>query len=96
MADISIRRNHSFDQAEALEKLKTLMNEFQSKKPDLVKSLEWNGNTATASGKYFSGTFAVEASEVAVDLDLKGFAAKMAKGMVKDQIGKALDKNFPA
>ena len=96
MADISIRRPHSFDQQEALDKLKSMMNEFQSKKPDLVKDLSWSGNTATAGGKYFKGTFTVEASEVAVELNLIGFAAKMAKGMVKDQIGKALDREFPA
>ena len=96
MADISIRRNHSFNHEEALEKLKSMMNEFQSKKPDLVKSLDWNGNTATAAGKYFKGTFTVDPNEVAVELSLIGFAAKMAKGMVKDQIAKALDKEFPA
>lgn len=94
MADIEIRRAHPFDADEALTKLKSMMTEFQTKKPDLVKSLNWSGSTATAEGKYFKGTFGVQSTEVVVSLRLIGFAAKMAKGMVRDQIEKALDKEF--
>ncbi|GEM_PF-3585144 len=96
MADIDIKRNHSLGGVVALSKLQSLMDGFQSRKPDLVKTLDWNGNTATASGKYFKGTFTANEDHVHVQLNLVGFAAKMAKGMVKDQIGKALDKEFPA
>lgn len=96
MADIEFRRKHPFGEVVALEKLQSMMSTFQSSKPDLVKTLDWNGNSATAAGKYFKGTFTANADEIAVELDLIGFAAKMAKGMVKDQIGKALDGEFPA
>lgn len=96
MADIEFRRKHAFGQEAALSKLQSMMNDFQARKPDLVKTLDWSGNTANASGKYFKGTFTVDENELAVELNLIGFAAKMAKRMVKDQIGKALDGEFPA
>jgi hypothetical protein len=96
MADIEFRRKHPFGQADALGKLQAMMDNFQASKPDLVKTLDWSGNTATASGKYFKGTFTVDEHELAVELNLIGFAAKMAKRMVRDQIGKTLDEEFPA
>ncbi len=96
MADIDIKRSHAFGSATALEKLQNMMTGFQARQPELVKTLDWNGNSATASGKYFKGTFTVDDSAVHVKVDLIGFAAKMAKGMVRTQIGKALDGEFPA
>ncbi len=96
MADISLRRNHSYGLEDAKSKLVTLLDGFKERKPDLVKDLSWSGNTATAGGKFFKGTFTVSESDVAVDLNLIGFAAKMAKGMVREQITKQLDREFPA
>ncbi|MCO4763238.1 MAG: polyhydroxyalkanoic acid system family protein [Myxococcales bacterium] len=95
MADISMSRNHSYGLDDATARLKTMLDGFQQKKPDLVKDLSWSGNTATASGKFFKGTFSVTDTQVKVDLSLIGFAAKMAKGMVRDQITKQLDREFP-
>ena len=96
MADISMSRNHSYGQEAATAKVKAMLEGFQQRKPDMVKDLSWSGSTATASGKYFKGTFSVTEDKVNVDLNLIGFAAKMAKGMVRDQIAKQLDTNFPA
>ncbi len=96
MADIEFRRKHGLDEAEALSKLKSMMDDFQARKPDLVKTLQWSGNVATASGKYFKGTFSADGNHVVVQLNLIGFAAKMAKGMVRDQIDKLLTREFPA
>lgn len=96
MADIEITRRHSYGKDDALAKLQALMTAFQSRSPDLVKTLDWKGDVAAAAGKYFAGTFTANESDVSVQLDLKGFAAKMAKSMVKTQIEKALDTEFPA
>jgi len=96
MADISMSRNHSFGQEAATTMVKTMLEGFQQRKPDLVKDLSWSGSTATAAGKFFKGTFTVTETHVNVDLNLIGFAAKMAKGMVRDQISKQLDRDFPA
>lgn len=96
MADISLSRNHSFGLDDAKAKLETLLAGFKERKPDLVQDVSWAGNTATASGKFFKGAFTVTDSNVSVDVDLIGFAAKMAKGMVKEQLTKQLDREFPA
>jgi len=96
MADISMSRNHTYGQDAAVAKVKNMLEGFQQRKPDLVKDLAWSGNTATASGKFFKGTFAITDDKVNVDLNLIGFAAKMAKGMVREQISKQLDRDFPA
>ncbi len=96
MADISMNRTHSYGLDDATAKVKAMLEGFQQRKPDLVKDLSWSGSTATASGKFFTGTFAITETKVNVDLNLIGFAAKMAKGMVRDQISKQLDCDFPA
>lgn len=96
MADISLSRNHAFGLDGAKGKLETLLAGFKERKPDLVSDVSWNGNVATASGKMFKAAFSVSESDVGVEIDLIGFAAKMAKGMVRDQISKQLDREFPA
>ncbi|MEY3013176.1 MAG: putative polyhydroxyalkanoic acid system protein gran rgn [Pseudomonadota bacterium] len=96
MADISFSRNHSFGLDGAKSKLESLLAAFKERKPDLVSDVSWSGNTATASGKFFKGAFTVTEDNVNVDVDLIGFAAKMAKGMVREQLGKQLDREFPA
>jgi putative polyhydroxyalkanoate system protein len=96
MADITLSRNHAYGLDDAKAKLETLLAGFMQRKPDLVSDVAWSGNTATASGKYFKGAFTVTGSDVKVDVDLIGFAAKMAKGMVRDQLTKQLDREFPA
>jgi putative polyhydroxyalkanoate system protein len=96
MADISLSRDHTFGLDGAKEKLETLLAGFKERKPDLVSDVAWNGNTATASGKFFKGAFTVTDTNVNVDVELIGFAAKMAKGMVRDQLTKQLDREFPA
>ncbi len=92
MADISIHRTHNYDLDDARSRLETLLNGFRERKPELVQDVAWAGDTATASGKHFKGSFTVTASDVNVTVDLKGFAAKMIKGVVKDQISKQLDR----
>ncbi len=98
MADIDITRAHSLDEAEAQERLDKLVTGFQNKRPDLVKEVKWSTDkkTAVATGKLFEGTFVVSAGDVKASVELKGFAAKMAKGMVTQMIGKMLDRHFPA
>jgi hypothetical protein len=76
--------------------LETLLNGFRERKPDLVTDVAWSGDTAVASGKYFKGSFTVTDANVDVEVTLIGFAAKMVKGMVREQISKQLDRGgFP-
>lgn len=96
MADITFSRNHSFGLDGAKQKLETLLTGFKERKPDLVSDIGWSGNTATASGKFFKGSFTVTETDVSVEVDLIGFAAKMAKGMVREQLTKQVDREFPA
>ena len=96
MADISMSRDHSFGLDGAKEKLENMLTGFKERKPDLINDVSWSGNSAVASGKFFKGTFTVSDANVAVDIELIGFAAKMAKGMVREQMNKQLDREFPA
>lgn len=98
MADISMNRRHQFDLETSKQKLQKLIGKFQASRPGMIDKIEWNADQtgATASGKFFSADFAVNASSVTVELELKGFAAKMAKGMVQQQLDKTVAEEFPA
>jgi len=98
MADISLSRNHNYGIDDARARLERLLTNFQARKPDLIQKIEWaaDRNSAEAGGKFFKGQFRIGASDVSVELELIGFAAKMAKPMVKDQLEKALGAEFPA
>jgi putative polyhydroxyalkanoate system protein len=98
MADISLHRTHSYGIDDARTKLEKLLTKFQASKPDMIEKITWSGdkNSAEAGGKYFKGQFKLSGSSLDVDLDLIGFAAKMAKGMVKDRLEKSINEEFPA
>lgn len=98
MADISLSRNHAYSIDDARARLERLLVNFQASKPDLIQKVEWaaDRNSAEAGGKFFKGQFRLSDSSLAVDLELIGFAAKMAKGMVKERLEKAIGEEFPA
>lgn len=98
MADITLHRKHSYGVEDARARLEKLLTKFQASKPDMIEKISWNGDksSAEAGGKYFKGQFKLTGSTLDVDLDLIGFAAKMAKGMVKDRLEKSIDEEFPA
>jgi hypothetical protein len=98
MADISLQRTHSYGVADARARLERMLAKFQTAKPDLIERIDWaaDRNSAQAGGKYFKGQFRVTESALTVELDLIGFAAKMAKGMVKDRLEKTVTEEFPA
>lgn len=98
MADITLSRSHAFALDDARARLEKLLTKFQASKPDLIEKIEWSPdrNSAQAGGKYFKGQFRLSGNQVNVELDLIGFAAKLAKGMVKERIEKALGEEFPA
>lgn len=97
MADITLHRNHGYGVEDARARLEKLLTKFQASKPDLIEKITWSAdrNSAEAGGKHFKGQFRLTASTLDVDLDLIGFAAKMAKGMVKERIEKAIGEEFP-
>ena len=98
MADISLSRNHAYSIDDARARLERLLVNFQASKPDLIQKVEWaaDRNSAEAGGKFFKGQFCLSESALTVDLELIGFAAKMAKGMVKERLEKAIGEEFPA
>ncbi len=98
MSDISLHRAHQYGVEDARSRLEKLLIKFQASKPDLIEKITWNPdrNSAEAGGKYFKGQFKLSGSSLDVELDLIGFAAKMAKGMVKDRLEKAIGEEFPA
>lgn len=98
MADITLHREHTYGVEDARTRLEKLLVKFQASKPDMIERITWAGdrNSAEAGGKYFKGQFRLSGSTLDVDLDLIGFAAKMAKGLVKDRLEKAVGEEFPA
>ncbi|MBI5610501.1 MAG: polyhydroxyalkanoic acid system family protein [Deltaproteobacteria bacterium] len=98
MADISLQRNHSFGIDSGKEKLARLVSKFQQSNPSLIDRIDWNADktAAEAEGKHFKAQFALTTAQVKVDIDLKGFAAKMAKGMVQTKLEKTVGEEFPA
>ena len=92
MADIEITRTHDYGLDDAKVRLEKLLGDYMEHKPDMVNSVSWQDLTATATGRFFKGRFTVSESDVQVELELIGFAAKMAKGMVREQMGKQLER----
>ena len=98
MADISISRNHSLNVADAGAKLATLVDKFKGEYGSMIESVNWNDDktSAVAEGKMFAATFGVTATTVNCDIELKGFAAKIVKGMIQGKVEKAVADGFPA
>ena len=92
MADIEIKRTHDYGLDDAKVRLEKLLNDYMKHKPDMVDSVSWQELTANVTGRFFKGRFTVSGGDVHVELELIGFAAKMAKGMVREQMGRQLDR----
>lgn len=98
MADISLKRSHSFGLDTGKQKLLKLVTKFQASRPEMIDTINWNANQtgATATGKMFSAEFQVSDNALSVDVELKGFVAKMAKGVVQGQLEKTVAEEFPS
>lgn len=97
MADITLNRSHNFGIDVGKDKLGRLVEKFKTSNPGQIDKIDWNADKtgANAEGKFFRGQFAVTASGLSVELELKGFAAKMAKGMVQQRLEKTVGEEFP-
>lgn len=95
MADISIRRAHGATFDEAKSKVEKIVGDVQREFPSLVDSVDWNDDRTEArvKGKAFSGQFLVDATDVAIDIDLKLFARPF-KGKVQEKIEARIRDNF--
>ncbi len=98
MADIVLNRSHSFPLDVAKSKMTKMVESFKSKNPGFVDDVAWgaDGCSASATGKMFDSRFKVTETTFGVEVDLKGFAAKMAKGMAQGRLEKTVNEEFPA
>lgn len=98
MADIVLNRTHSFGLEVAKTKMVKMVEAFKNKNPGFVDSVAWaaDGTSASATGKMFDSRFKVTDTTFGVEVDLKGFAAKMAKGMAQSRLEKTVNDEFPA
>jgi len=98
MADIVLKRSHTFPVDIAKAKLAKLVDSFRTKNPSMVDAVHWtaDGTGATATGKMFECQFKVTDADLSVEVELKGFAAKLAKGMAQSRIEKTVGEEFPA
>lgn len=90
MADITIRRAHGMDHAQAKDKVHQIVDEL-----DYVDKANWSGDGSKADikGKGFKGDVEVTDTELVVNINLKLFA-KPLKGKIEDQINKRMDSYF--
>lgn len=95
MSDISMKRAHNMDLAKAKETTEKIIQEVQSNFPALVDTIKWNGDKTAADvkGKGFKGTFAVDATNIAIDIKL-GLFAKPFKGKVEERMKSMSAKYF--
>jgi uncharacterized protein YjdB len=98
MADCNLTRAHSFPSDVATTKLHTLVGKFQESYGNMIESVTWadDKRSATAEGKMFTAQFGVTDSAINAEIELKGFAAKMAKGMIQQKLDKTVSDEFPA
>lgn len=95
MADISVRKSHGLSLAEAQAKIDQVVDDIQNEFPNLVNSVDWNGEKTKAKvkGKGFSGDFKVDDDEVGIDIDLSLFA-KPLKAKVEKKIQERIEQYF--
>ena len=93
MATIDISRPHQLPTDAAVERVRKLVDEFQERNKELVKTVSWDGNgrAATAKGQGFTARFAVGDDKVTVSVDL-GLMLRPFKGKVEKQLGRKLDR----
>ena len=98
MADCNLTRSHSFPSDVATAKLHTLVGKFQESYGNMIESVTWadDKRSATAEGKMFTAQFGVTDSAIIAEIELKGFSAKMAKGMIQQKLDKTVSDEFPA
>ena len=98
MADCNLHRNHSFPIDVAATKLNTLVGKFQEAYGNMIETVTWTDDklSAVAKGKMFTANFGVSATSIDCEIELNGFAAKMAKGMIQGKLDKSVAEEFPA
>ena len=94
VATIDIRYPHNGD-PQALDKMRALLEEFTTKRAELVKDVKWasDGQSAIVNGKGFKGDFRVEASAVTIAIDLN-MLTRAFKGRIESELQTRLDAAF--
>ena len=97
MATIDIRRAHGTTPDDAATKMRSMLEKFVEKRGDLVKQVSWSsdGQRADVKGKGFKGSFAVNASEVSIAIDLS-LVARAFKGRIEEELTRRLADTFSA
>ena len=96
MSSISIKRAHGKDLDSAKAMTDKVVTDVQEAFPKLVSDIKWNGDKTKADvkGTGFTGTFAVDDTNIAVDIKLgmmtRPFKGKVEK-KVKDWMSKYID-----
>ena len=98
MADCNLTRTHAFPSDVATTKLHALVGKFQESYGNMIETVTWadDKRSATAEGKMFTAQFGVTDTQITAEIELKGFAAKMAKGMIQQKLEKSVSEEFPA
>lgn len=90
MATISVEHPHALGLDEATRRAQEVIREFGER---LKAEIHWNGPHATFKGTGFSGTASVQATRVAVEVDLSLLLRPM-KSKIESRLKKAIHERF--
>ncbi len=95
MPKVSIRRVHKTTLDDAKQKARGLVDKFQESYSKYLDRVDWapDGASATAKGKGFTASFAVDGQAVSVVVDLNFLLTALA-GKVETNVNKNLDATF--
>jgi putative polyhydroxyalkanoate system protein len=93
MADVRVSREHGLEHEEARAKIKEIVEDLE-RTLDPLDTVDWKSDShADISGKGFSGHFAVDETNITVEIDLK-FFARPFKGKIQSKIESRIDNHF--
>lgn len=95
MPKVSVNKRHALPLDDAKVRVKQLVDDFVQEYSSVVKSVTWapDGCSASAKGTGFEGSFRVDASQVAVAVDLS-FVLSPIKGKVETTLQRKLEAAF--
>ena len=87
MSDISVKRAHNMDLANAKEMTGRVVKDVKEAFPKLVSDINWNRDQTEASvkGRGFTGKFSVDATNIAIDIKLS-MLTRPFKGSVETKV----------
>jgi len=95
MASLKIVRKHGGSTTdEGVERIEKVIDSMRSTLDKYIDRIDWNGarTEAKLKGKHVKGTFAVNATDINIDLKLS-MVAGLVKGKIESRIDQAIEEH---